>query len=422
MQMVVPGEVPPRSEGVDVYVITYDKEGHEKRVLPSEVTSDVEDRSRNLGIGNETWTIERIKHGPLVAAEVQLRQANVGSLGRALKDNCFDTLLIVDRMAPPIDEDVWDIEKRYEVDVKDEGIVAVVTQRFPAQPEQTPKGIAEMLARVADAYECRILDVIFVLPGGDTPEDRLAQWDGDDEWSIRFRQDTIETLAVTAHDVTLYVATDATNTMATLMDGAAAIADLMEATQTGPIDATGVLNLLRGGHFKTLIGETESDYLEIKAKMYPLSVPGEVGKRAKVELAQDIARFANGNVDAILVIGYREDPNGENKISSLTPVADTVLNIPQIQDVLDARIVPPVDGLVIEKFSVTESDSVLALYLPKQASEMQPYLVHGAIAEGKVEGDFFSIVRRRGEGSINTSAQQIHTYIVAGKRYLRGND
>lgn len=48
---------------------------------------------------------------------------------------------------------------------------------------------------------------------------------------------------------------------------------------------------------------------------------------------------------------------------------------------------------------------------------MQPYLVHGAI---KVEGAFFNIVRPRGEGSITTSAQQIHTYIMACRRYLHG--
>lgn len=89
-------------------------------------------------------------------------------------------------------------------------------------------------------------------------------------------------------------------------------------------------------------------------------------------------------------------------------------------DVLDAKIVPPVDGLVIEKFPVTETESILSILVPHQPAEMQPYLVHGAIVEGKVEGAFFSIVRRRGEGSIVTSAQQIHAYIVAGKRYLRG--
>jgi hypothetical protein len=51
---------------------------------------------------------------------------------------------------------------------------------------------------------------------------------------------------------------------------------------------------------------------------------------------------------------------------------------------------------------------------------MQPYLVHGAVVGDKNEGTFFSIVRRRGEASIPTSAAQIHAYIVAGKAFLQG--
>ena len=412
----------PQPQGLDVYVITYDEEGNEVRLLPADVMDGVADRSRNLGINMGRWTIDRIKHGPFIAAEAQLRQVNVGSLGRAIIGNYYGTVLIVDRTPPPIDEDVWDIEKRYDVDIHEENVVAIVTQRFPSQPAQTPKEFAATLMRVASAYGCRIADVIFTLPGGGTPEERLAQWDGDDEFSQRFHRETIESLAVSAHDVKIFVATDSTNTMARLMDGAAAIADFMTATQAGPLDAAGVLNLLRGGHINVLIGEIESDYLEVKTQMHQISAPGDTGKRAKVELAQDVARFANGDVDAVLVIGYREKSGGGNVIGSLTPVADLILNIAQIQELLDARIVPPVDGLLIEKFPTSSTDSVLAIFVPKQASEMQPYLVHGAIAEGKVEGAFFSIVRRRGEGSINTSAQQIHAYIVAGKRFLRGGE
>jgi hypothetical protein len=102
------------------------------------------------------------------------------------------------------------------------------------------------------------------------------------------------------------------------------------------------------------------------------------------------------------------------------PVANSYFNVAQINQILDDRIVSRVDGLVVETFPVSPIESVLAIYVPKQPSEMQPYLVHGVIAEGKVEGAFFSIVRRRGEGSITTSARQIHAYMVAGKRYLRG--
>ena len=71
-------------------------------------------------------------------------------------------------------------------------------------------------------------------------------------------------------------------------------------------------------------------------------------------------------------------------------MGNAYLNTTQIGEVLDARIVPPVDGLIVEAFATSATDSLLAIYVPKQPAEMQPYLVHGAIAEGKVEGAFFS--------------------------------
>jgi hypothetical protein len=418
-------ESAPQPEGVDVYVITYDdEEGNEVRLLPTEVDDDeVRTRSRDFGIDRGIRRIERLKHGPLVATDTQLRGLNVGSLGRAISGNLYGTELYVDHSAPPIDEDLLDLDERYVIKVEDDSTVtAVVLQRFPTQPGQTATEIKQALTRVAEAYDCRIEDVRFLLPGGTPPEELLDSWPADQEWAAQFRSDTAASIAAGAHDVKVTMTTDDEKTMATLVDGAAAVADFLKATQGGPLDASGVLNLLRGHHFDTLLGEEESEYLEVKTQMHRISAPGDAGKKAKIELAQDIARFANGDVNAILVVGFREVAGGGNTIGRLTPVADSVLNIAQIQELLDARIVPPVDGLIIEKFAVTATDSVLAIYVPKQPSEMQPYLVHGAVAEGKVEGAFFSIVRRRGEGSITTSAQQIHAYIVAGKRYLRGHE
>lgn len=301
-------------------------------------------------------------------------------------------------------------------------VIAVVTQRYPTQPDQTPTEVAAGLARIAAAYGCRIADVKFELPSGSTPEEMLAHWPKGEDGAEHFRSETIETLATTAHDVRVSVATDDTKTMATLLDGAAAIADFLSATQGGPLDAGGVPHLLRGEHFNVLIGESESSYLEVKTAMHPIWVSGTPGNKAKIELAQDVSRFANGDVDAILVIGYREAVGGSDEIGSLTPVTDTYLNTTQIQEVLDARIIPPVNGIVVETFPTSPGETVLAIYVPLQPAEMQPYLVHGAIAADKVEGAFFSIVRRRGEGSITTSAQQIHAYIVAGKWYLRGEE
>lgn len=406
-------------DGVDVYVITYDEEGNEVRLLPQDLHDDVLDRSQHLGIGKGHSEIHRVKHGPLIAAESELRTVNVGSLARALAGNAYGTTLIVDRAAPPIDEDVLDIDERYRLDLLGDVLVAVIAERYATQPQQTPEEFGATLAPVAAAYNCRIVDVYFALPDGGTPEEALAHWPANEEWAAPFRNQTIENLKESAHDVIVRVTTDNARTVATLSDGVAAIADFLKATRGGALNATGVLNLLRGGHFRALIGRTESEYLEVKTAMHPIWADGAAGLRAKIELAQDVARFTNGHVDAVLVIGFREADRSRGEIGSLTPVDDRYLDIAQISEVLDARIVPPVDGLIIEKFAASPTGSVLAVYVPKQPVEMQPYLVHGAIVGGTLEGTFFSIVRRRGEGSITTSAQQIHAYIVAGKRYLR---
>lgn len=296
-----------------MYIVTYDEEGNEERLLPSELTRDVVDRSRHLGINKGSWTINRLEHGPLIAAESQLRLVNVGSLRRALAEIGHGTQLIVDQSAPPIDEDVADVDDRYEIDVIGSSVVASITQRHPTQPSETEAEIASRLVRIAAAYDCRVIDVSFTLARGGTPAEMLSHWPEGEDWAERFRADTIESLATMAHDVTVAIATDDSRTMATLLDGAAAMADYLSATKNGPLDASGVLNLLRGGHFSLLIGELESDYLEVKTQMHPLSAPGETGKRAKVELAQDVARFANGEVDAVMVIGYREMSGGGNE-------------------------------------------------------------------------------------------------------------
>ncbi|MCP1430428.1 hypothetical protein J3D45_002926 [Microbacterium foliorum] len=415
---------PAQPEGVDVYVIIYDEEGNEVRLLPAEVDeADTRIRSRDFGIDKGLRRIERLKHGPLIATDAQVRGVNIGSLGRAVSGNLHGTELYVDLSAPPVDEDLLELDERYVLNVEDgHTVAAIITERFPTQPVQSAVETKAVLSRVAAAYGCRIRDVRFLLPGGTPPEELLDTWPAEEEWAAQFRADTAASIAAGAHDVQVTVVTDDTKMLGALIEGAAAVADFLKATQGGPLDASGALNLLRGQHFGALIGERESEYLEVKTTMHTIWLAGTPGERAKIELAQDVARFANGDVDAILVIGYRETSGGGNEIGRLTPVADSLLNTAQIREVLDARIVPPVDGLLIETFPAAADQSVLAIYVPEQPFEMQPYLVHGVIAEGKVEGAFFSIVRRRGEGSITTSAQQIHTYIVAGRRYLRGTE
>jgi hypothetical protein len=57
--------------------------------------------------------------------------------------------------------------------------------------------------------------------------------------------------------------------------------------------------------------------------------------------------------------------------------------------------------------------------IPPQPEELRPFLVHGAIVNGRVEGAFISIVRRRGESSIPITAPMIHSTLAAGRGLFR---
>jgi hypothetical protein len=85
----------------------------------------------------------------------------------------------------------------------------------------------------------------------------------------------------------------------------------------------------------------------------------------------------------------------------VSPVLLTELDIDRYREVIDERIVPPIEGLTVERADLGNEGGLLIIGVPRQPPELQPFLVHGAIAGDKVEGAFISIVRRRGEGLNN---------------------
>jgi hypothetical protein len=160
----------------------------------------------------------------------------------------------------------------------------------------------------------------------------------------------------------------------------------------------------------------------LKRDPYRINESEPMSTRARIELAQDAARFANGDSDAILVVGIKEKKMGkEFRLSGVTPVPLTDIDPDQYRAVIDQRVVPPIDSLLVERINMGDGYGILVVNVPRQSREMQPFLVHGAIIGDKTEGAFFSIVRRRGEASITTSAAQIHAYIAAGKAFLQNN-
>jgi hypothetical protein len=82
---------------------------------------------------------------------------------------------------------------------------------------------------------------------------------------------------------------------------------------------------------------------------------------------------------------------------------------------VDLPAVPALKPLVVE---TRVGHGLVVISIPTQEEELKPFLVHGAIVDGRMESAI-SIVRRSGEDSIPITAQQIHSTLAAGRALLR---
>ncbi|WP_353952515.1 hypothetical protein V6K52_03460 [Knoellia sp. S7-12] len=367
------------------------------------------------------WIVQP-KHHDFVASEEVIAAANIESLRAAMLDGrrCCSQLpgsteyvhvalehgADFHALTSPVDPvTLW---------VESDRVFAVIETQARRKPPWNADELSLLLAPAASQYGCAIERVLYESHGGDP-----ADWDG-----LGLDREELEELhrggEDEPHEIHVRVAAEEALTVSELLAAGRAVKALLAAHQGGALDVETVRNLLRGGHPSLLVGLSESEWFEVKAQAYNIGVPGVAGERQKIELAQDVARFANGETDALLVIGLREGKGArKHAVDAVTPVPISAIDVDRYRAVLDSKIIPPVDGLRLEQIELGHGCGLLLINVPRQARELQPFLVHGAIVADKVEGAFFSIVRRRGEGSIVTTAAQIHAYIVAGRAFLR---
>ncbi|MEV0537093.1 ATP-binding protein, partial [Kitasatospora sp. NPDC050463] len=181
-----------------------------------------------------------------------------------------------------------------------------------------------------------------------------------------------------------------------------------------PLSRETTLDLLRSGNAQVLIGQEEGPWLDVKADHYNLQ-----SQHGKISIAQAVSRFANAEHGGIVVVGMRgkKVPGGE-VISGICPVPVDGRTLRQYQDAIEKQLYPPPDLLDIEVVPA-DGGSLVILHIPPQPEELKPFLVHGAVVDGRVEGAFISIVRRRGESSIPITAPAIHATLAAGRALLR---
>jgi hypothetical protein len=130
-----------------------------------------------------------------------------------------------------------------------------------------------------------------------------------------------------------------------LMSATTDVLAFLGALKSGALDARGALDLLRAGRFELFIGMPEGPWFEVKGQAYNLPAPANPSLRAKIELAQDVARFANGDRDALLVVGMATiKQDGVEKVASITPAKVSESDAQRYREVIDSHLVPALEG------------------------------------------------------------------------------
>lgn len=190
---------------------------------------------------------------------------------------------------------------------------------------------------------------------------------------------------------------------------------LLDAVRGGELNRQTVIDLIRAGHPAALIGQAEGPWLDVKEQHYDHS-----SATGQISTCQAIARFCNAEAGGVIVVGMstKKVPYGE-VIRSVRPVPIGPHTIRRYRQAIEHRLFPPPDSLSVESVMFGDGEGLILIDIPPQPEELKPFLVHGAIVDGKVEGAFISIVRRRDDASIPTTAPAIHSTLAAGRALLR---
>jgi hypothetical protein len=188
---------------------------------------------------------------------------------------------------------------------------------------------------------------------------------------------------------------------------------LLEAS-SGDLTRETVAELIRGGHVAALLGQPEGDWLEAKSQHADLAT--EVGK---IRLAQWVSQFANARDGGVVVLGLATKNRGSGDvITRVTPLPrESGIRRKYVQ-VLDSKVIPPIEDLRVEVIA-HGGDDLLLIEVPPQSEENKPFLVHGAVIEGRAQGTFFSIVRRRNDEMASTHPANVHANLTVGRALLR---
>jgi hypothetical protein len=230
----------------------------------------------------------------------------------------------------------------------------------------------------------------------ETGEQRVIQLDHPDFWGVH---------------VYIAVPTHGRGAASALRIGRDALA-LLETAENGALTRATTEALVASGHAELLVSHREGPWLECKEQPYGAD------ERAVYELAKDVCAFANSASGGLIIIGHRaRKVRGSDTITGVRPVPADDRRVERYRKSLNQRVYPRVSNLAVQEVEYG-ADRIVVVSVPPQPKALQPFLVKGAVRNGKDVGSNIAVYIRDEDAAVTASVEELHILIVAGRAAL----
>jgi hypothetical protein len=184
-----------------------------------------------------------------------------------------------------------------------------------------------------------------------------------------------------------------------------------EAHQGGGRFAGQLLELLRAGDVRGLIGTPVTAMFQPRAQV-PSDAMGDF------RLALDVCAFANSGLGGLVVLGLEDDGT---RVTGVREGMASETVIPRIHAAVERLVFPVPEGVQAEVApSATAGGQVVIVRVPAQERLLKPFLVAGTVAGDELSGIGVTLVERRHATVYAHGIAALHSQIAAGRALLGG--
>jgi hypothetical protein len=183
------------------------------------------------------------------------------------------------------------------------------------------------------------------------------------------------------------------------------------------MDHNDAKNAIDSGNYSGLIGCLENETIEAKSEMY---TPDEAGKQ---ELSKDVCSFANRS-GGIIIIGAKTQKDSSlrsDKISSLNPLAQDLIDPKAYYNVLKEWVFPKIEDIQVNWVPSPDDDSrgLVYIFIPAQREQMKPFLIKRDIdllTNRKRKEILFGYIERVSQSSEPMSIENLQGLLRLGRQ------